>query len=88
MFKDITLGQYFPGNSVIHRLDPRTKLAAMIIYIAMVFSVKTMALYAAVAVFLVALLLISRIPVSYVFKAVKPMRWLLVFMFIITGVHI
>ena len=83
MFKDITLGQYFPGNSVIHRLDPRTKLAAMIIYIAMVFSVKTMALYAAVAVFLVALLLISRIPVSYVFKAVKPMRWLLVFMFII-----
>lgn len=37
MFKDITLGQYFPGNSVIHSLDPRTKLMLMIAYIVIVF---------------------------------------------------
>lgn len=39
MIKDITLGQYFPGNSAIHRLDPRTKLLGMIAYIVIVFLV-------------------------------------------------
>ena len=39
MIKDITLGQYFPGNSAIHRLDPRTKLLGMIVYIVIVFLV-------------------------------------------------
>ena len=42
MFKDITLGQYFPGNSVIHSLDPRTKLMLMIAYIVIVFLVRSM----------------------------------------------
>ena len=37
MFKDITLGQYFPGNSPVHRLDPRTKLLLMIAYLVAVF---------------------------------------------------
>ena len=37
MLKDITLGQYFPGNSPIHRMDPRTKLLALILYIVTIF---------------------------------------------------
>ena len=37
MLKDITLGQYFPGNSVIHRLDPRTKLILLVVYIVALF---------------------------------------------------
>ena len=39
MLKDITLGQYFPGNSLIHRLDPRTKLLALILFIVTIFVV-------------------------------------------------
>ena len=46
MLKDITLGQYFPGNSVIHKLDPRMKLVLTILYIVMVFTAKSPAGYA------------------------------------------
>ena len=38
MLKDITLGQFFPGNPIVHRLDPRTKLTAMILYIVAIFN--------------------------------------------------
>ena len=38
MLKDITLGQYFPGNTIVHRLDPRTKLIAVVLYIAALFT--------------------------------------------------
>ena len=41
MLKDITLGQYFPGNTVVHRLDPRTKLIAVVLYIAALFTANT-----------------------------------------------
>ena len=51
MFKDITLGQYFPGNSPIHRLDPRTKLTLMLVYIVMVFLVQDMWLFMGVAAY-------------------------------------
>lgn len=83
MFKDITLGQYFPGNSPIHRLDPRTKILLMIAYIVLVFLVENMWLYllpAALVVFTVAL---ANIPMSYLYRSLKPLRWLLVFMFVI-----
>ena len=45
MIKDITLGQYFPGKSAIHRLDPRTKLLGMIAYIVIVFIIKNTAAF-------------------------------------------
>ena len=46
MLKDITLGQYFPGNSVIHRLDPRTKLILVVVYIAALFLAEWFVSYA------------------------------------------
>ncbi len=72
MLKDITLGQYFPGNSVIHRLDPRTKILCIIIYIVAVFCVDTYVGYGVVALFTAACVLISRIPFRFVLKGVKP----------------
>ncbi|MBQ7959826.1 MAG: energy-coupling factor transporter transmembrane protein EcfT [Clostridia bacterium] len=72
MFKDITLGQFFPGNSFIHRLDPRTKILCIIVYIAIIFCIKTFAGYGLLAVFTVACILISKIPFSFVLKGVKP----------------
>lgn len=83
MIKDITLGQYYPGNSVIHRLDPRTKLVLMIAFIVAVFLVKSLYLFILPAVFVVVVTALSGVPLSYVFKALKPIRWILIFMFVI-----
>ena len=46
MLKDITLGQFFPGNTIVHRLDPRTKLMAVILYIVELFNAKSPLTYA------------------------------------------
>lgn len=83
MFKDITLGQYFPGDSPIHRLDPRTKIVAMILYIVAVFLVKPMYAFIPVTIFIIAAASLSGVPVSYLWKSLKPLRFILIFMFLI-----
>lgn len=83
MFKDITLGQYFPGDSVVHRLDPRTKLILMIAYIAAVFLVKDMWLFLFTVLYVVGVTLISGVPLSYLVRSLKPLKFILIFMFII-----
>ncbi|HWQ96844.1 MAG TPA: energy-coupling factor transporter transmembrane component T [Clostridia bacterium] len=83
MTANISLGQYLPGNSIVHRLDPRTKIFLMALYIAIVFVVKSLLVFLLPVVLLVAMFLFARIPASYFFSALKPMKWLLVFMFVI-----
>ncbi len=83
MLNDITLGQYFPVDSVVHRLDPRTKLVLLIMYIVAVFLVKELWVFPIVIACMLIFTVLSRVPLSYVLKAVKPMRWLLPIMFII-----
>ena len=83
MTANISLGQYLPGNSVVHRLDPRTKIFLMAVYIAIVFVVKTLPVFLLPIVLLVAIFLFAQVPASYFFSALKPMKWLLVFMFVI-----
>jgi len=83
MFKDITLGQYFPGDSVIHRLDPRTKLILMMAYIVAVFLVKDMWIFLFTALYAVGVTLISGVPLSYLIRSLKPLKFILIFMFII-----
>ena len=90
--RDITLGQFIAGNSLIHQCDPRTKIVIMIVYIAMVFFVESIPAFAIPFVFLIVSLLLSKIPVSYILKSLKPIRLLLIFMFILnlfftTGEH-
>ncbi len=79
MLKDITLGQYFPGNSVVHRLDPRTKLIALIVYIVALFSAENWLSYAMVFVFLSGAVAISEIPVKAIVRGMKPLVMILVF---------
>ena len=83
MIKDITLGQYFPGNSAIHRLDPRTKLLGMIAYIVIVFLVTKTPVFIIPALFAVICIYLARVPFGYVIRSLKPIRFLLVFMFIV-----
>ena len=62
MLKDITLGQFFPGSSFIHRLDPRTKLIMLIVYIVALFTASGWLGYTVVFAFLFVSVLISKIP--------------------------
>ena len=79
MLKDITLGQYFPGNSVIHRLDPRTKLIMLVVYIIALFCAASWISYGVVFVFLASVIAISSIPLKSLFRGMKPLILILVF---------
>ncbi len=79
MLKDITLGQYFPGNSVVHRLDPRTKLLILVAYIVALFSAKDWLSYGVVFAFLAVSIGISKIPVKSIVRGMKPLVMILVF---------
>jgi len=72
LLKDITLGQYFPGNTVIHRLDPRTKLLFMITYITALFMAKGFPAYVFMFFVLVSCLAVSRIKPSAVLRGLRP----------------
>ena len=79
MLKDITLGQYFPGNSPIHRLDPRTKLIMLVVYIVALFSAGNWASYAIAFGFLAMTIAVSRIPLKAIVRGMKPLVFILIF---------
>jgi len=79
MLKDITLGQYFPGNSVVHLLDPRTKLLILVGYIVALFTAANWISYGVVFAFLAVCIAISRIPVKAILRGMKPLVMILVF---------
>ena len=71
MIRDITIGQYYPADSVIHKLDPRTKLVGTIGFIVSVFLFHTFAGYAVATIFLAGMILLSKVPVKFIFKGLK-----------------
>lgn len=79
MLKDITIGQYVKGDSILHRLDPRTKIFGMLAIMVALFFVNNWIglVYAAVVVF--AVLLASQVPLKFYIRGVKPLRWILLF---------
>ena len=78
MLRDITIGQYYPTGSVIHKLDPRVKLAATILFIISLFPFDTIAVYALATVYLVSVLVMSKVPLKYIIKGLKPVVLLIV----------
>ena len=72
MIKDITIGQFFPGNSVIHKLDPRIKLVLTFVYIVIVFLCKNFVSLASIVVALTVVILLSKISPKLIWKSVKP----------------
>ena len=83
MLKDITLGQYFPGDSAIHRMDPRMKLILTIVYIVGVFMVGNLLGYAIALLFLYLIVRLADIKFSYLAKGVKPLRFIIIFTFLL-----
>lgn len=79
MIKDITLGQYFPGDSIIHKLDPRIKLVLTTIFIVVLFLCNGFVPYAIMSIFLFVVVLITKINIKLLFKSLKPILILLIF---------
>ncbi len=79
MIRDITLGQYFPGDSAIHKLDPRVKIILALLYIFVLFIVENFIGYFIVALSTYAVIFISSIPIKLVFKGLKPLIVIIAF---------
>ena len=79
MLKDITLGQFFPGDSLLHKLDPRIKLALTVFYIVALFMSKSVFSYAIMLLFLITAVAISGISPRVVLKGMKPLVFIIVF---------
>ena len=93
MLKDITLGQYFPGKTVVHRLDPRTKLLMTILYIVALFLAKGWIAYGVVFAFLVMSIALSKIKPKAILRGMKPVVIIVVFtavlnLFYTSGTHV
>ncbi len=78
MLKDMTLGQYFPGNTALHRMDPRTKLILVVVYIVMLFSAKWFVSYGIVLLFLGTVICISKISIKVLFRSMKPLLFIII----------
>lgn len=83
MIRDITLGQYYAASSVIHRLDPRVKIAGTFVYLVMLFFIKDFTGFLFVTLCLAALIRASRVPLKFILKGMKPIMFILVFTFCI-----
>lgn len=78
MLKDITLGQFFPGDTIVHRLDPRTKLILVVVYIVALFQAKGWVSYAVVIGVTAVCMVLSRIGFKNIFKGLKPMLFIII----------
>lgn len=77
MLKDITLGQYFPGTSFLHQLDPRCKIIATLIVIVAIFLAESLLSYGLLTAFIAFCFLISHLPLKLIAKSVKPL-WVII----------
>ncbi len=71
MIRDITIGQYYPADSVIHKLDPRVKLLATLVFIVSLFITTNYIAYVVAAIFLVTMVKLSKVPLKFILKGLK-----------------
>ena len=79
MIKDITIGQFFPGRSLLHRMDPRIKILITILFIVFVFVANNFISVGLMAVAVIGCVLLSRVPVKLYFKGLKPILFIVIF---------
>ena len=85
MLNNITIGQFFPGNSLLHRMDPRAKIICTTIFVVAIFLANTPLAYGIVAAFTIGAMLLSRLPLRLMWNAIKPLWIIIVFTM---GIHI
>ncbi len=77
MLADIMLGQYFPGNSIIHQLDPRTKILSTLLLISSIFLAENYQTYSMVAIFAGMMIALAKIPLMMILRSLKPL-WIII----------
>lgn len=80
MIRDITIGQYYPSNSILHKLDPRVKLVGTILYIIFLFFIRNYYGYILAAAFLGLIITLSKVPIKFILRGLKAVLFLLLFM--------
>ncbi|HZG72630.1 MAG TPA: energy-coupling factor transporter transmembrane protein EcfT [Chondromyces sp.] len=83
MMNKMIIGRYVPGDSFVHRLDPRSKLVFILAFVCIVFLANNAAGYGVLALFTLWIILLSRIPLRFLISGLKPILWLIVFTFIL-----
>jgi len=83
MLKDITLGQYLPGNTVVHKLDPRCKIILTILYIAIIFCVSSPVWYVIPLAYVLLATRLSGLKAKNLLRSIKPLRFLLILTFVL-----
>ena len=78
MLKDITIGQYYPGNSIIHKLDPRVKLMGTLVFIVTLFAFGSVGSYICATIALAIVITLSRLPLSFILRGLKAIFVLMV----------
>ena len=79
----LTIGRYIPSNSPIHRLDPRTKIIAILIISLSIFLLKNLWSYSLLAIFLLTVILIARLSIKFVLRGLVPLLWIIMFTFLL-----
>ncbi len=79
MIRDITIGQYYPADSFIHRLDPRAKIILTVMFVVLIFLCKNFLSLALMLVLLAAVILASKVPVKMFLKSIKPILPIIIF---------
>ena len=83
MLKDITIGQFFPGDTIIHRLDPRIKIIIISLFIASLFFVNSFIPYIFILGFILAVVKVSKVPLKFILKGLKPLFFIILITFTI-----
>ena len=79
MIRDITIGQYYPAESRIHRLDPRVKIVCTLLFLVSLFVQNSLPGYVIATIYLACVIRLSRVPLKYILKGLKPVVILLLF---------
>lgn len=85
MIKDITIGQYFPGKTFVHELDARVKILLTLVYIIVIFFIESFYGYGLIFLTIISITVISKIPVSYLAKGLKPL-WVIISLTLIINI--
>lgn len=83
MLSNITIGQFFPGNSPVHKLDPRTKIVLTVLFLVCIFMAKNFSGFVAIALFTLAMAKLSQIQLKFLVRGIKPILFIVVFTFLL-----
>ncbi|MCY8232422.1 energy-coupling factor transporter transmembrane component T family protein [Priestia endophytica] len=83
MMNNMIIGQYVPGDSFIHRMDPRAKLIIVFFYVAVIFLANNIISYSIIGLFAILAVLVSRVPIYFIIKGLKPILFIIIFTFLL-----